>query len=118
MTTTRKTQTKTLNKKKILLITGTLLALVWPFIAAPFSGHLFFCNIASPVPCADHGNLADTLALGPTVIGWFLIMLGIFYDSKLDRSLKTLIIIATTAVSFFVAYVYVGIAGFVELWFR
>lgn len=44
------------------------------------------------------------LALGPAVVGAFLLSLGCVYTLKRDRSIKALIAIALTAVFSFVSY--------------
>ncbi|MET4669114.1 hypothetical protein [Streptomyces sp. PvR018] len=104
MTTKSKSPTpKTISPKKKFLTFGGLLFFGWPILTAYFSGHLFFCGIASQNGCADSGSLLDGLVIFPTIAGAVLFSVGLIYSLKLDRSIKTLLAIAIS-----VAFSYIG----------
>lgn len=100
-----------------LLLVGTALFVAWPIIIASFSGHLFFCGLIDG-KCTDGGSWQDALAIGPTMIGAFILSLAVFYDANFDRALKVLAAVAITAVLTFIGYWLTVMWFFVEMWLR
>lgn len=101
-----------------LLITGGVLFVAWPIVIALSSGHLFYCGLANASGCADAGNWQDTLSLGPTVIGAFILSLAFFYNAKFDRVLKVGGVIAATLALSFLGYWLTFMWFWVEMWLR
>ncbi|MFD3399834.1 hypothetical protein ACFWUU_04105 [Kribbella sp. NPDC058693] len=101
-----------------LLIAGGVLFFIWPVIIALSSGHLFYCGLASAAGCTDAGNWQDSLALGPTVIGAFILSLAFFYNANVDRALKVGGVIAATAALSFLGYWLTFVLFWAEMWLR
>ena len=88
----------------MMLLAGAILFLLWPVLAATFSGHLLVCTLAGLSLCSDAENLSDFFAIGPTIIGAFLLALGFVHDMKRENPPKKLIVLSITIVLSFIAF--------------
>lgn len=103
MKATTKMHTLRMKIKPSYLLTGVLLVLVWP-VAASAMPQDFFCNLLQPRGCSSLNGLKMLFIVGPAAIGAVLIPVGFLYNLKLDRSLKTLIVLPVAAVLCYISF--------------